>query len=90
MYKYEENKKYIFSDEGQRLFIAVRDRVLSIVEESGAITMAKASRLPAKVGAADSFNLMACVDRMVELGDLSEVWYRKCTTQERVFIKVRS
>jgi hypothetical protein len=87
MYNYQQHRHYVLTDDGQRHFIKVRDRVLKLVEETGAITMGCASRLPPGVGAADSFHSMVCVDRMVELGDLQEIFYKCERYMGRVFVK---
>ena len=73
MYNYEEQKQKLFTDNGQRLFLAIRDQVQKMVIESGAVTMGKAIGLPSGIGAADSWEMMACVDRMVELKELREI-----------------
>ena len=85
-YEYNSYRNYVFTDEGQRHFLKVRDRVLRLLEDTGAITMNHASRLPPGIGAADSFHSTACVDRLVVLGELDEI---KCgrTGGRRVFVK---
>lgn len=69
MYDYETQKQKLFTDEGQRLFLVVRDKVKKILETSGAITMESAI----KSFAEESWTLLACVDRMVELDELTEI-----------------
>lgn len=88
MYTYDTQKQELFSDRGQRLFIGIRDRVRGLLKETGAIRMGEAMRLPSGVGAADSWTMMACVDRMVELGELLEVTPSDCAGQHRVFVAV--
>ena len=35
MYKYEDHRPYIFTDEGQRHFLAMRDGIQKMIEHSG-------------------------------------------------------
>lgn len=87
-YNYEIMKIELFKEENQKLFLAIRDQVSQTLLKSGAITMGAAISLPSGIGSADSFTMMACVDRLVELGELQEV----ATTgsgQKRIFIKTR-
>ena len=69
MYKYEELRSEIFTDEGQRGFLKARDLVNRLLDESGCFFMG--SVIP-KVGG-DSWLAMAYVDRLVELGEIKEV-----------------
>ena len=39
MYKYEELKPKLFTDEGQRTFLAIRDRAKLLLKEAGAMRM---------------------------------------------------
>lgn len=39
MYQYESEKQRIFTDEGQRAFLKVRDKVQSHLKQSGAFTL---------------------------------------------------
>jgi len=70
VYSYEHEKCKLFTDEGQRLFLKVRDEVKEKLALSGAITQGCAAQLPKGVGTADGWQLIACIDRMVELGEL--------------------
>lgn len=66
MYTYEELKPQLFTDEGQRLFLRIRDHVNRLLAMSGAVRMQEAiAQSPG-----DSWTMLACVDRMVELGEL--------------------
>ena len=82
-YNYDEEKGQLFTDRGQIRFLKVRDHVARIVKTSGVITMDKAM----SVLTGDTWEMMACVDRLVELGELEEVeqlplGYR---AQDRIF-----
>lgn len=69
MYKYEEQKQWIFTDDGQRQFLRIRDRVHGAIKNFGAIRMDSAIRDEA----GSSWEMMACVDRLVELKEIVEV-----------------
>ena len=81
MYDYNVEKQKLFTDEGRRLFLKIRDHVHKVLETSGAITMVKAM-----AGTGDSWQQMACVDRMVELEEIKEVKYGDVAGQYRIFI----
>ena len=87
-YNYQEIKPVLFTEQNQRLFIGIRDHAFKMLETSGAFSMGKAMILPKGVGAAGSWEMMACVDRLVELGEIIEVptagW-----GQDRIFTKRR-
>jgi hypothetical protein len=78
-YEYTSVKHELFTDRGHRHFIEVRDWVKTALENTGAFQMGKAM-----VGSGDTFLMMACVDRMVELGEIIEL-KRACWAQFRVF-----
>lgn len=84
MYNYEKERQHLFTDEGQRLFLKIRDHVMEMLRASGAVTMAKA--LEAEMG--DSWHKMACVDRMVELKELLEIRNPYSDAgQHRIFVR---
>lgn len=70
MYNYEEQKRAIFTDKGQRRFLKIRDHVDDVLDDAGAITMAKAM-VPLS---GDTWEIMAHVDRLVELGNIYWVY----------------
>lgn len=83
MYDYEIEKQKLFTDDGQREFLKMRDCVSKLLEESGAIMLGKvASRVNG-----DSWFQMACVDRLVELGEIVEIKQQDCWAQHRVFTR---
>lgn len=81
MYRYEDERHKLFTDDGQRLFLKVRDHVHECLKMSGAVTMGKAT-----AGSGDSWTLLAAVDRLVELEELTEVMRVGCAGQDRVFV----
>ena len=81
-YDYEKEKPKIFTDEGQRDFIKVRDEALRLLEIAGAFEMFKV--LKGITG--DIWYMMALVDRIVELGEIKEV-AKGVVFNNRIFIK---
>ena len=82
MYNYEEQKSEIMTDEGQRTFLKIRDKANKLLEEAGAFTM----MAPSRRVTGDSWFHMACIDRMVELGEIAEVTASGVAGQHRVFV----
>lgn len=82
-YNYREQRPNIFTDDGQRMFLKVRDNAKALLAKSGAATMEKlVSEL-----SGDSWHHMACVDRLVELNELREVHNSLSSAgQHRLFI----
>ncbi len=72
-YDYSKYKHEVFEEENQQLFLGIRDAIQVKLKLSGAVTQDKSIRLPEGVGAANSFIMLACVDRLVEIGELRKV-----------------
>lgn len=68
-YVYGELKQHVFSEGGQRMFLDIRDNAQRLMAQSGAATMNKL--ISSCTG--DVWQMMACVDRLVELGELIEI-----------------
>ncbi len=81
-YNYETEKPWIFTDAGQRQFLKVRDFAFKTLKHAGAVS---AGKLIDAAGGGDSFKMMACVDRLVELEDLRCV-YSKGAWQQQVYV----
>jgi len=86
VYKYNEVKGRLFSDEGQMMFLKVRDFVQDALKRTGAVRMQEAI---GAAGGGDSWTMLACVDRMVELGELREVTTSNVAGQHRVFVSTK-
>lgn len=67
-YVYEQEKVGLFTDEGQKVFLKVRDRAHYLLKEAGAFRVDALMRVG---GFGDSFTFLACVDRLVELGEIT-------------------
>lgn len=87
-YEYAEHKSQLFTEQGQRDFLQTRDRVYELLKKSGACRMAE---IMSKAGGSDTWFMLACVDRLVELGELLELQYPSGTPmgQFRVFVSKR-
>lgn len=81
MYKYETERPKLFTDEGQRKFLLIRDRVKLLLKQAGAARMEEILR----AGGGSDWEGLACVDRLVELGELIELTPSHCVAQYRVF-----
>ncbi len=83
MYDYHKQGEGLFTDEGQRMFLNIRDRVLSLLGKSGAVTLGGAT---AKASGNNWLHI-ACIDRMVELGEIREIDQGEVVGQNRIFVK---
>lgn len=83
MYKYEDYREFVLTEEGQRTFLKIRDHVANLLEQAGAVQMRKAI----SVIMGDSWERVACVDRLVELGELKEITRPGVVGQFRTFVK---
>lgn len=85
-YRYEEHRDHVFTDDGQRLLLKARDRAQKLLSEAGAVSI---GAIIAGLSG-DSWKMLACVDRLVEIGDLLEVPNpHSGAGQHRLFIKGR-
>lgn len=69
MYDYSEQRPFVFSEKGQVCFLAIRDHIQKVLKVSGCIDLGHAMTQTS----GDTWDQMACVDRLVELGELREV-----------------
>jgi hypothetical protein len=68
-YRYEDYKERVFTESLQVMFLKIRDNATELIAKSGAASM---ERLIAGC-AGTNWDMLACVDRLVELGELLEV-----------------
>lgn len=85
MYSYEAEKPNLFTDQGQRDGLKVRDHVQKCLKLSGAVRMQEAF----SPISGSSWTMMAYVDRLVELGDIREVSGPNVAGQHRIFVSNR-
>ena len=74
-YSYEQQKPWLFTDEDQRQFLRCRDRARFLSEEAGAFTI----EAVLKGLDGDSWNQLACVDRLIELTEYRTVYKGEAT-----------
>lgn len=83
-YSYEAMKPKLFTDDGQRVFLKIRDAAKDLLAKAGAVTAAK---LIDAGGSGEVWLFLACIDRLVELVELLEISNpRTFAEQDRVFI----
>ena len=80
-YRYQDVKPSVFTEEGSVMFMKIRDRVRRLMRKTGALTCGAATR--GTLG--NMWTMLACVDRLVELGELREVGSAG-PGQDRVFV----
>lgn len=79
-YSYATERKEVFTESGQAMFLLIRDTARRLIDKSGAVTMEKLM-----VGTGSSWTMMACVHRLAELGELESIWDNGAG-QDQVFI----
>jgi hypothetical protein len=83
MYNYSEQRKNVFTEEGQKMFLKIRDRAHKLLNEAGAFMLGNV--ISGVCGS--SWDMLACVDRLVELGEIREITQKGVAGQHRVFVK---
>jgi len=84
-YSYEDEKGQVFKEENQSLFLLIRAEAHKLIDVAGCAKMLKI--ISGTSG--DSWTMLACVDRLVELNEIIEVYYGHCSGQDRIFTKKR-
>ena len=82
MYDYQTSKKEIFTKENQAMFFSIRDKIQKMLAVAGAFRMQEA--IANETG--NSFVMLACVDWLVEMGEIREVTDKDVAGQRRVFV----
>jgi hypothetical protein len=80
-YDYARERKRVLVGEGQLVFARLRDWAQRAIRRTGAFRMQEAI---SAVEPLDVWLVIACVERLVELGEIVEV-RRECFPQYRVF-----
>lgn len=82
MYNYQKEKEKIFTEQGQEMFIKIRDKAKALLTVAGSFRMDAVM----SVASGDTWMMLACVDRMIELGELNEVTKgQNVAGQHRIF-----
>jgi hypothetical protein len=79
-YVYQEQRPYVFTEEGQEKLFATMRRARFCLEKSGAV---RADRI---LSDGDSWEALACIDRLVELKMLRPVTGPNTFGQDRIFV----
>lgn len=83
-YRYETEREGLFNDSGQRTFLKIRDRAQHLLKTAGAARVEEI--ISGCTG--DTWQMLACVDRLVELGELREITNAASVAgQHRVFVR---
>lgn len=82
-YHYMTQRANLFTEEGQRMFLKFRDNTNRLLGVSGAVRMDK--MMSGLTG--DVWDMLACGDRMVELGELVEISPPDSAGQYRIFTR---
>lgn len=86
MYTYSKERPKIFTEDGQEMFLKIRDQVHGLLEKSGAVRMQEAINNTS----GDSWQMLACVDRLVELKEIIEITPTGSVAgQHRVFVSAK-
>lgn len=83
MYSYQTEKQNLFTEDGLVLFLSIRDKVKMHLKNAGAVRIDEAI----SGNSGDSWTMIACVDYLVELGEIKEITApNSCPGQHRVFV----
>lgn len=80
-YDYQTQRPNLFTEEGSTLFLSIYEKARSRIRISGAVRMAELMQ----GHSGDSWDMLACADRLVELRKIREVT-TGCAGQDRVFV----
>ena len=69
MYNYEAEKHKIFTEDGQVMFLKIRDKAVILLKSAGAF---RTERVLSGV-CGEGWEMLACLDRLVEIGELRKV-----------------
>lgn len=81
MYNYQEEKNKIFTEKIQEMFLKIRDKSKMLLAQAGCFKMGKIINNMS----GDNWTMMACVDRLVEIGEIKEVDQSDIIAQDRIF-----
>lgn len=83
-YSYQTERPYVFTEPGVADLIKIRDNVKRLCDLAGCVRTDKA--LAALTG--DSWNHLACLDYLIERGDIRCITGRDLAAQHQVFVWV--
>lgn len=68
-YSYATQRPFVFTEDGQVMFLSIRDKARKLMVDSACAMLGKI--ISGQTG--EVWNMMACVDRLVELNELKEI-----------------
>ena len=83
MYNYRTERGALFTEDGQKDFLRIRDNVEGLLKKAGAFKLTAAW----EGVTGNSWFMMACVDRLVEIGEIKELTGNNVQGQDRVFTR---
>lgn len=82
-YNYQQQRHKIFTEDGTRMLMRMRDKARELLNLSGAVIASKIMM----ASSGDGWQMLACIDYMVEQGDLRRVTGEFDTAgQDQVFV----
>jgi len=82
-YSYQDERAAIFTEDGQVMFLSIRDKGKELMKIAGAFRLQEA--ISGQSGS--SWTMLACIDRLAELGEIREVTAAGGVAgQHRVFV----
>jgi hypothetical protein len=85
-YDYKTQQATLFNKDGQVMFLKIRDKAHELLKSAGAVRSGKLL----EVTGGDTWDMLACIDRLVELGELREITDGGVAGQHRVFVSGRT
>lgn len=83
-YDYQTQRPRVFSEGGVTMLLKIRDHAKALIAQAGA---ARSDKLMAAAGSGDTWDMLACMDRLVETGELHEIPNTMSRAgQHRIFI----
>lgn len=84
MYNYQKMRPTVFTEGGVMMLLSIRDRIRECCKMSGACQFANA------MTSGDTWEQLACVDYLVERGDIRRVTPPDTPGQDQIFTWVKS
>lgn len=84
MYDYQKRRPFVFTESGVKMLLEIRDKVFSLCKKAGACTM------EAAMTSGDSWDMLACVDYLVERGDICKRPGQFSSGQDQILIWITS
>lgn len=82
-YDYATQKPHLFTEDGVTMFLKIRDQTQKLIAKAG---VARSDKMMAGCSG-DVWDMLACCDRLVEIGDVLEIPNTMSSAgQHRIFI----